>query len=148
LRPIFLREKTLAAANKFNICALNLLNGVYNLGSDTLKVMLSNTVPIATNTVYANLVDLSTANGYTAGGTAVGSTATSQSSGLAELTGSNVIFTASGGSIGPFEYAILYDSTVSGGPLCLWWSYGSAVTLNTGETFTFSLTSSQILTLQ
>lgn len=127
-----------------------MLNGVYNLGSDTLKLALTNTTPIATNTTYSGISadEVANGNGYTTTGTACGSTATSQSSGLAELTGSNIVFTASGGTIGPFEFAYLYDSTVTDGPLLLWWSYGSAITLNAGETFTWSLTSSQILTLQ
>ena len=110
--------------------------------------MLTNTAPAATNAVTSDITQISSGNGYTTGGTAVGSNAYSQSSGLATLTGDNVVFTASGGTIGPFRYAVLDDTTVSGGALILWWDYGSSVTLNSGETFTWSLTSNQILTLQ
>lgn len=113
--------------------------------------MLTNTVPVNTNTVDGNLTEISAGNGYTAGGTAVGSTAYSQSSGTASLTGSNVVFTASGGSIGPFRYAVLYNVTAgsaSNRPLIGWWDYGSSITLATGETFTVDVTTNtSILTL-
>lgn len=124
---------------------------VHNLNSDSLKIMLTNTVPVNTNTVDGNLTEISAGNGYTAGGTAVGSTAYSQSSGTASLTGSNVVFTASGGSIGPFRYAVLYNVTAgsaSNRPLIGWWDYGSSITLATGETFTVDVTTNtSILTL-
>ncbi len=135
-----------SAYNKFNCFVADVGNKLHNLNSDTLPIMLTNTAPVATNTVYSNLVDLSTANGYTAGGTAVPSTAYSQASGLATLTGSNVVYTATG-AIGPFEYAALYNTTASGKNLIGWWSYGSSISLSSGETFTVNL-SAGILTLQ
>jgi hypothetical protein len=58
----------MATFNKFNDFAEQLGLKKINLDTDTLKVMLTNTAPIATNTIYSDLVDLSTANGYTAGG--------------------------------------------------------------------------------
>lgn len=137
----------IAAASKFNVFVANLGLAVHNLNTDTLKIMLTNTAPTATDAITSDITQISSGNGYTTGGTAVGSTAYSQSSGLATLTGNNVVFTATG-SMGPFRYAVLVDSTVSGGALILFWDYGSSVTLNSGETFTFSLTSNQILTLQ
>lgn len=136
-----------SAYNKFNSFVQNLGDGLLDLNSDQLNICLTNTAPVATNTVYSNISDLSTANGYTAGGTAVGSTAYSQSSGLATLTGSNVVFTASGGSIGPFRYAVLYDYTASGKNLIAWWDYGSSISISANETFTVNL-SGGILTLQ
>lgn len=136
-----------SAFSKFNCFVQDVGDKLHNLNSDTLNIMLTNVAPVATNTVYSSLTDLSTANGYTAGGTAVGSTAYSQTSGLATLTGSNVVYTASGGSIGPAEYAALYNNTASGKNLIGNWSYGSAFTLVSGEIFTVNLTSG-ILTLQ
>lgn len=135
-----------SAFNKFNVTVQDLGDKIHNLNSDTLNIMLSDVAPIATNTVLSSLTDLSTANGYTAGGAAVGSTAYSQVSGLATLTGSNVVWTATG-AVGPFEYAALYNATAAGKNLLGWWSYGSAVTLASGETFTVNL-SGGILTLQ
>lgn len=131
----------MATFNKYNITALNYLNGVYNLGSDALNIALSNASQTATFTVLASITDLTTGGGYTAGGKTVGSTSTSQTGGVATLIGNNVVFTASGGTIGPFEYCVLYDSTVGGGPLLGSWSYGANVTLSSGDTFTVNLSS-------
>lgn len=124
--------------NKFNAFVQEVGDGSINLNSDTLKIMLSNVTPVATNTLLADLTEITAHDGYSAGGTAVGSTAYSQSSGTGKLTGNAVVFTASGGTIGPFQYAVLYDSTPTSPlkPLIGWWDYGSAVTLNAGETFT------------
>ncbi len=126
----------MAAFNKFQSFSEALAEKVHNLGSDTLKVMLTNTAPVATNTVKANLTEISAGNGYTAGGTAATISASAQTSGTYKLTLADVVFTASGGSIGPFRYAVLYNDTATNKELIGWWDYGSAVTLATGETFT------------
>jgi hypothetical protein len=131
-----------SAYNKFNCFAQDVTDKLHNFNSDTFNICLTNTAPVATNTVYSNISDLSTANGYTAGGTAIGSTANSQSSGTDSFTGDNVVFTASGGSIGPFRYAVLYNATASGKNLIAWWDYGSSITLSSGETMTVSGTAS------
>ena len=56
---------------------------------------------------------------------------------LTDIPKSPATWTASGGSIGPFQYAILYDSTTDN--LIGYWDYGSAVTLSTGESFSVVL---------
>ena len=48
----------------------------------------------------------------------------------------DVVFTASGGSIGPFQYVVFYNSTPAGGLTVSYFDRGSAVTLLDGETFT------------
>lgn len=128
----------MASYNKFQATVEHLYEGVHNLGSDTLKVMLTNTAPVATNSVKADLTEISAGNGYTAGGTAVTITSSAQSSGTYSLVGNDVVFTASGGTIGPFRYAVLYNDTPTSpaDPLIGWWDYGSSITLNDTETFT------------
>ena len=59
-----------AAFNKFNQFVQDLANKVHNLGADALYVGLANTAPVATNTVWANITEISAGNGYTAGGDA------------------------------------------------------------------------------
>jgi hypothetical protein len=129
----------MAAFSKFNSFVADVATKVHNLNSDTLKVMLTNTAPVATNTVKANITDLSTANGYTAGGAAAAFVSGAQTSGVYKLILSAPSWTASGGSIGPFEYAVLYNSTAASGNLIGWWDYGTALTLTNGNTFTVSL---------
>lgn len=128
----------MASFNKIDAFVENMAEKVHNLGSDTLKVMLTNSAPSASNTVFANLTEISAGNGYTAGGTAVTVSASSQTSGTYKLVGSDVVFTASGGSIGPFRYAVLYNDTPTSpaDPLIGWWDYGSSITLASGETLT------------
>ena len=65
-------------------------------------------------------------------------TTKTQSGGTYTLAANQVVFTASGGTIGPFRYAVLYDDTPTSpaDPLIAWWDYGSGITLNDGETFT------------
>jgi hypothetical protein len=125
----------MVAYNKFNCFVADVCNKVHNCSSDSFSIMLTNTAPVATNTVYSNLVDLSTANGYTAGGTAATGNASTQTSGTETFTLNNVVFTATG-AIGPFRYAVLYNSTSSGKQLVAWWDYGSSISLANGDTFT------------
>jgi hypothetical protein len=128
----------MASFNKINAFVEHMAEKVHNLGADTLKVMLTNSAPSASNTVFADLTEISAGNGYTAGGTAVTISASSQTSGTYKLVGSDVVFTASGGSIGPLRYAVLYNDTPSSpaDPLIGWWDYGSSITLASGETLT------------
>lgn len=128
----------MATFNKFQSFVEHVAEKVHNLGSDTLKVMLTNTAPVATNSVKADLTEISAGNGYTAGGTAPSITSSAQTSGTYKLVLADVVFTASGGSIGPFRYAVLYNDTPTSpaDPLIGWYDYGSAVTLATTETFT------------
>lgn len=138
----------MATFTKFNAFVEHLAEKVHNLGADTLKVMLTNSAPSASNTVKADLTEISAGNGYTAGGSAVTITSSAQSAGTYSLVGNDVVFTASGGSIGPFRYAVLYNDTPTSpaDPLIGWWDYGSSITLADGETFTVDFGAS-ILTL-
>jgi hypothetical protein len=124
-----------ASFNKFNSFVEALSEKVHNLGADTLKVMLTNSAPVATNTVKADLTDISAGNGYTAGGTAATISSSAQTSGTYKLVLADVTFTASG-AVGPFRYAVLYNDTATNDELIGWWDYGSSVTLANGETFT------------
>lgn len=126
----------MATFNKFESFVEAVAEKVHNLGSDTLKVLLTNSAPVATNTVKANLTEISAGNGYTAGGTAATISSSSQTSGTYKLVLADVVFTASGGSIGPFRYAVLYNDTATNDELIGWWDYGSSITLASGETFT------------
>lgn len=126
----------MAAFNKFNSFVEAVAEKVHNLGADTLKVMLTNSAPAAANTVKTDITEISSGNGYTAGGTAATISSSAQTSGTYKLVLADVVFTASGGSIGPYRYAVLYNDTAASDELIGWWDYGTNLTLTNGNTFT------------
>ncbi len=128
----------MATYNKFYCTVEDLAEKVHNLGADTLKVVLTNTVPVNTNTILANITQIADGNGYTTGGATATISSSAQTTGTYKLVLADVVWTASGGTIGPFRYAVLYNDTPTSpaDPLIGWWDYGSAVTLAIGESFT------------
>lgn len=131
----------MAAFNKFQQFAYDLATKVHNLNTDTLSVYLSNDPPVAgTDQTKTNVVEISTGNGYT--GPVDTQNTGAGSGGTYTITGTKVTITASG-SVGPFQYVVLYNDTPTSpaDPLVGWWDYGSPVTLAAGETFTVKFNS-------
>lgn len=126
----------MATYNKINSFVEAMAEKKHDLGSDTLKVALSNTAVSAGMTVLANVTQISQANGYTTGGKQATQSSSAQTSGTYKLVLADVIFTASGGSVGAFRYVVLYDDTATNDELVGWWDYGSSITLADTETFT------------
>ena len=126
----------MATFNKFNSFVEVLAEKGHNLGSDTLKWVLTNSAPTSSNTVLANITQIANGNGYTTGGTAATTSSSSQTSGTYKLVLADTVFTASGGSMGTFRYAVLYNDTATNDELIGWYDYGSSITVLTGETFT------------
>lgn len=126
----------MVAFNKFNAFTEDVAEKAHNLGSDTLKVALTNTAPTAADTTWNTTSHPApaAANGYTAGGNTPTISSSAQISGTYKLVLADTTFTASGGNLGPFRYAILYNSTASAKPIG-WWDYGSSITLADGESF-------------
>jgi len=126
----------MATFNKFDSFVEALAEGTHNLGADTLKVALSNTAPVAGNTILANITQITAQFGYVAGGNAASLTSSAQTGGTYKLVLADVVFTASGGSFGPFRYVVLYNDTAASDELIGWYDYGSSISINDGETFT------------
>lgn len=132
----------MAAYNKFNAFVGYMSQGKMNSGSDSYKVMLTNTAPVSTNSVYADVsgAELANGNGYTTGGAAVGTISDTNTTGTVKFIASaDNVFTCVTAPMGPFRYTILVDITPAGTPtkpLVGWWDYGSSITLQIGETFT------------
>jgi hypothetical protein len=129
------------AFTKYECFSENLAEKVHNLDADQLNIALSNTAPnVATNTVRADITELATGNGYTQD-THDTTNSTSRTGGVTSVIGVDVVITASG-AVGPFRYAILYNTTATGDPLIGHWDYGSSISLAAGETFTVDFGSS------
>ena len=129
----------MATYNKFQDFSEQLVRGVHDWDAHTFKIALTNTAPTAAQTTW-NTTDHpapAAANGYTAGGTAT-TIAVSETSGTTTVTGTQVVFTATAGGIGPFRYAILYNDTATSpaDAAVAYWDYASSVTLADTETFT------------
>lgn len=138
----------MATFNKYQCFVENLAEKVHNLASDTLKIALTNTAPnVATHAVLADITEISAANGYTAGGNQTAQSSSSQTDGVYTLASADpATWTASGGSMGPFRYAVLYNATPTSPlkPLIGYWDYGASITLGVGETFTVDLGASTL----
>lgn len=128
----------MAAFNKFNDFVEQIGLAVHQLNTGLVKIALTNTAPVATNTIFANITEIAAGNGYTAGGEDTQNTWSENPAGTGEMVTVDVVWTASGGSIGPFRYVVMYNDTPVApvDPLIGWWDHASAVTLADTETFT------------
>lgn len=127
----------MATFQKFNSFVEAAPEKKHNLGADTLKVMLTLTAPVATNSVKADLTEIAAGDGYTAGGNTASITSSSQSGGTYTLVLADpATWTATAGTFADFRYAVLYNDTATNDELIGFWDYGSTVSLGAGETFT------------
>ena len=124
---------------KFQQFSKDLGSAVHNLtaAGHTLKVYLTNAAPsVSADAVKADLAEITNENGYAAPVDIQNDY--TETTGTGTLTGVDVEITAAGGTVGPFQYAIVYNDTPTApaDPLVCYWDYGSAVTLQIGEKFT------------
>ncbi len=129
----------MATATKFEQFVEDMAHKIHDLESDTLKVMLALTAPVATNTIKANLTDIAAGDGYTAGGDTVAQSVFTQVSGTYKLTLTDNVWTATAGTFADFRYPALYNDTPAGpvDPLMFFWDHGATVDLGAAETFTW-----------
>lgn len=125
----------MATFNKFNAFVENIAEGVHNLGTGQLVVALTNSAPAATNSVLADITQISYTNLSSRN---ITTSSSSQTSGTYRLILTDLVLTASGGSVGPFRYVVIYNDTPTSpaDPLIGWYDYGSSITLADGETLT------------
>lgn len=139
----------MASFVKFNSFVEALAEGAHNLGSDQLKVALTNTAPTAgTDDEYADIVspiagtNLSGATPFN-----VTTSSSAQTSGTYKLVCNDLVLTATG-AVGPFRYVVLYNDTSTGDKLIAYWDRGSSVTMANTDTFTIDFDGSNgVLTL-
>jgi hypothetical protein len=146
-----------ATFTPFHCLLENLAEKVHNLGSDDLKVYLSNAAPNqATHTAYDGVTgttgpaEIANGNGYVTGGKSCAITSSSVAAGVNKLVLADpATWTGTGAGFGPFRYAVLYNNTATGKNLLGWWDYGSTITLvAANETFFLDLDpSAGVLTL-
>lgn len=134
----------MASFTKLNGFVEHLAEKTHNLGSDQLVVALSNTAPgsessppttLTANCILANVTQIAYTNCSTRN---ITTSASAQSSGTYKLTLTDLVLTASGGTVGPFRYVYLYNDTATSPADALigYYDYGSSITLNDTETLT------------
>jgi hypothetical protein len=118
--------------------------GVHDLSTHDLKFAVTNSAPnVSTHTVLADITQISTGGGYTGGaggGVALSGESYTESAGTGTFIATDLVITASGGSIGPFRYAVLYNNTAASDNLIGYLDYGSSITLADTETLTLDFT--------
>jgi hypothetical protein len=95
--------------------------------------------PVATNSILANLTQISYTN--LSSRVITGITA-EHTTGTVTFTADDLILSASGGAVAAFRYVVLYndDPTSPADPLIGWYDYGSDLTLQNGESLTIDFT--------
>lgn len=133
----------MASYNKFQQFVEDLAKGVHNFTSDstcsvTVALCAAANAPVATNSVLANLTQISYTN--LSSRIVTGVTA-EHTTGAVTFTADDLVLTASG-AVAQFRYIVLYndDPTSPADPLICWYDYASDVTLASGETFTIDFT--------
>lgn len=142
----------MAAYVKFEKFVAALMNDqLHDFAADSFSYQLMNTAPDAAGDgLEVDLpVDLSTAGGYTQTVGIVLGTATtsSQTGGVYTFDLADNVLTASGASIGPFRYVVLFNQTATGDPLLAYYDHGTSITLQDTETFTLTFNGSGVFTL-
>jgi hypothetical protein len=128
----------MAAFTKYNAFVDEMSKGGHNLTTAVYKIALTNTAPTPlTDTVWSTGVypAPAAANGYTAGGNTPTVSSAATAAYVFKLVLADTVFTATAGGIGPFRYAILYNSSATN-KVVGYYDYGSSITLNDTETFT------------
>ncbi|MGD9878916.1 MAG: hypothetical protein AB7F22_07845 [Reyranella sp.] len=132
---------------KHNQFVEDLAKKVHNLDADTLKIALVNADPASFDT-YATLTnEVANGFGYTTGGSALSGVDAEQTAGVLKLDATDLSFVASGGSIGPFRYAVLYNDTAASKQVIGHWDYGEELTLDDADSVDLVIAGTGILTI-
>lgn len=131
----------MATYQKHQDYAEQLNKAVHNWATHTFKAVFCNTAPVVTNSVLADLTQISTAGGYTGGaggGLTLDTVTLSETTGTAKVTIADEVFTATGASVGPLRYVDIYNDTPTSpvDPLVCFFDYGSSITLLDTESLT------------
>jgi hypothetical protein len=140
----------MATFNKFFDFVDQLLQAKHDFSAagHVFKVYATNATPDQTaDTIKTDLAEITPQNGYPSGGSDIQNTL-SETGGTATVGGTDVVWTAAGGSFGPLAHVVLFNETQTSpvDPLVGWWSYGSSITVLSAETLTIDF-SAAVLTV-
>jgi hypothetical protein len=124
----------MATYTKFQCFVEDICEKKHNLGSDTLKVALSNASNAPSASADVKLADITTVSVANLDSVTLTVSSSSQTSGTYKLVVADKTLTASG-AVPAFRYVIIYNDTAANDELICWYDYGSEVTLAKDDTF-------------
>lgn len=125
----------MATFTTFNSLPEAIAEKVHNFASDALTLAFCATAnaPVVANSVLADLTTVATTY---AGTLTLTVSSSGQTGGTYILVVADKTVTASGGAVGPFQYIVVYNDTATNNELIGFYDYGSALTLNDGDSLT------------
>lgn len=128
----------MASFNKIEDFIEQLGKGVHQLhaAGHQFMVYLSNELPLAADTMKADIAEITLENGYD-GPKDIQNDYT-ETGGTGTMIAVDCEWTATAGGFGPFQYVVCFnqDATSPADALMSWWDYGSSISCNEGEKFT------------
>jgi hypothetical protein len=116
----------------------------HDLGSDTLKVALTNVAPALTNSQLSDITEIS----YTdCSSRDLNVSSSTQSAGVYSLVLDDITLTSSG-VVGPFRYIVFYNDTSVNDLLIGYTDYGSSITMADGEYILIDFNASGLFSIQ
>jgi hypothetical protein len=133
----------MATFTRNNDFAKHLANKIFDLDTDVIRWVLSNTAPTASGTlVLTDITQIATGGGYTqmtdgAGGILATFSALAQATAAVNVATTGNVLTATG-AVGTFRYVILVDDTPTSpaNPVLGWIDHGVAITMANTDTYT------------
>ena len=124
----------MASYVKFHCFVEDLAEKVHDLGSDQLIVALTNSAPTAaTDDELADISEIAYTNCSSRN---ITTSSSAQTSGTYKLVVADLVLTASGGTVGPFRYVVVYNGTAANDELICYADKGASITLQDTETLT------------
>lgn len=112
----------------------DLAKGKHDLTGDDLRVYLTNEAPRSSMVRKSDLPEIKGGAGYIPGGARV---SPQYAEGVLRINSAE--WTCSGGQLGPFRYAVLYNASAKDEPLIGSWDSGREVTLEEGDDFSLQV---------
>lgn len=122
----------MASYNKFNSFVEKMAEKTFNLQSDSLKIALTDTLPVAGNTQLSDITEISYTN---LSSRALTVSSSSQTGGTYKLVLADLVLTASG-AVAQYRYIVIYDDTATNKELIAWFDYGVEINMVVNDTVT------------
>ena len=124
----------MATYTKFQCFVEDICEKKHNLGSDTLKVALSNASNAPSASADVKLADITTIATTNLDSVTLSVSSSGLDGGVYKLVLNDLTMTASA-DVGPFQYVIIYNDDATNDELIAWYDYGSEITLHANDTF-------------